>query len=68
MNGGLGGVQRTDTVVGERSDGDVRRRAAWTNSGESPRMADDRRTAWARSRCYADELRRREEEHGGVRL
>jgi hypothetical protein len=44
MNDGLGG-QRMDTVVGECSDGEVRRRAAWTNSGESPQMADDRRTA-----------------------
>jgi hypothetical protein len=40
MNGGLGG-QRADTIVGERSDGEVQRRAAWTNSGESPRMAND---------------------------
>jgi hypothetical protein len=33
MNGGLGG-QRTGTVIGERSDGEVRRRAAWMNSGD----------------------------------
>jgi hypothetical protein len=30
---GLGG-QRTGTVVGERSDGEVRRQAAFTNSGD----------------------------------
>jgi hypothetical protein len=33
MNGGLGG-QKTSAVVGERSDDEVRRRAAWTNSGD----------------------------------
>jgi hypothetical protein len=33
MNGSLGG-QRTGTVVGERSDDEVRWRAAWTNSGD----------------------------------
>jgi hypothetical protein len=36
MNDGLGG-QRTDTVVGECSDGEVQRRAAWTNSGDGVR-------------------------------
>jgi hypothetical protein len=32
----------------------------WADSGEAPRMADDRRTAWAQSPgCCVDEL------HGG---
>jgi hypothetical protein len=33
MNDGLG-EQRTGMVVGERSDGAVRRRATWTNSSD----------------------------------
>jgi hypothetical protein len=73
MNGGLGG-QRTDTVVGERSDGEVRRRAAWTNSGETlhgwrtvydtqalarQRVRVSRAAAWAWSTgCCAGEHRR----------
>jgi hypothetical protein len=45
MNGGLGG-QRTDTVVGERSDGEVRRRAALSRSRGAARTAKLRRKTW----------------------
>ena len=44
MNGGLG-----EQRVGKRSDGEVRRRVAWMNSGESPRTARQTATTWVNS-------------------
>jgi hypothetical protein len=54
MNGGLGG-QRTDTVVGERSDDEVRQRAAWSRSRGAARTAKLRRKTWMVSTNSGDD-------------